>query len=111
MANKVTTSPSLPNPYSLTRFQDIQTYLTNLVSAVVSELQDHALRLNVAVMGDGSEQAQQPILVNEYLKTALPSASTYRSGIITVSNDVGGYTLAFSDGTNWRRVADRAIIS
>jgi hypothetical protein len=31
--------------------------------------------------------------------------------MIFVSNEAGGGTLAFSDGTNWRRVADRAVIS
>lgn len=27
-----------------------------------------------------------------------------------ISNEVGGATIAFSDGTNWRRISDRAII-
>jgi hypothetical protein len=33
------------------------------------------------------------------------------SMIIVVTNEVGGQTLAVSDGTNWRRVKDGAIIS
>ena len=41
-----------------------------------------------------------------------PSASTEGAGaIIYVSDEVGGAVLAFSDGTNWRRVTDRAVIS
>ncbi|MCP4612093.1 MAG: hypothetical protein GY845_25630 [Planctomycetes bacterium] len=32
-------------------------------------------------------------------------------GLIYVSDETGGATLAFSDGTNWRRVQDRAIVS
>jgi hypothetical protein len=31
--------------------------------------------------------------------------------IIYVSNESGGAVLAFSDGTNWRRVTDRAVVS
>lgn len=31
--------------------------------------------------------------------------------LIYVSNEAGGAVVAFSDGTNWRRVTDRAIIS
>jgi len=31
--------------------------------------------------------------------------------VIYVSNETGGATLAFSDGTNWRRVQDRAVVS
>jgi len=32
-------------------------------------------------------------------------------GMIFVSDETGGATLAFSDGTNWRRVQDRAIVA
>ena len=45
-----------------------------------------------------------------YLKTALPAASP-AGQMIYVTNDVGGATPAFSDGSAWRRVADRAIIA
>ncbi len=45
------------------------------------------------------------------LKASLPSAATYVRGLIYVSDETGGATPAFSDGTNWRRVADRAIVS
>lgn len=51
-----------------------------------------------------------PILPT-FVKAALPSAATFVRGIIYVSDDIGGATPAFSDGTNWRRVADRAIIA
>ena len=33
------------------------------------------------------------------------------TGIIYVSDETGGATLAFSDGTNWRRVQDRTIVA
>lgn len=41
---------------------------------------------------------------------ALPSA-TVPGEIIFVNDETGGAVLAFSDGTNWRRVTDRAIVS
>jgi len=41
----------------------------------------------------------------------VPSAATNPRAWIYVSDEVGGATPAFSDGTNWRRVSDRAIIS
>lgn len=44
-------------------------------------------------------------------KAALPSAATYVYGIIYVTDEAGGAVLAFSDGTNWRRVTDRAVVS
>jgi hypothetical protein len=51
-----------------------------------------------------------PILPT-YVKASLPSAATFARGMIYVSDEVGGATPAFSDGTNWRRVADRAIVA
>lgn len=41
----------------------------------------------------------------------VPDATKNRGRTIQVSDEVGGETKAFSDGTNWRRVQDRAIIS
>lgn len=46
-----------------------------------------------------------------YTVSTLPTAATYPRGIIYVSNETGGATLAMSDGTNWRRMQDRAIVS
>jgi hypothetical protein len=40
-----------------------------------------------------------------------PAAATYEGYVIYVTDETGGATLAFSDGTNWRRTTDRAIIS
>jgi Protein of unknown function (DUF2793) len=53
-----------------------------------------------------------PARVGSYTVAGVPSASTAGAGaIIYVSNESGGAVLAFSDGTNWRRVTDRAVIS
>lgn len=46
-----------------------------------------------------------------YTVSTLPAAATYPRGVIYVSNETGGATLAFSDGTNWRRVQDRNVVS
>ena len=52
------------------------------------------------------------IRVGQLGKTSLPSANASGAGsMIYVSDDVGGATLAFSDGTIWRRVTDRAVIA
>lgn len=44
-----------------------------------------------------------------FAKAALPAQAL--GGMIYVVDDVGGAVPAFSDGTNWRRVTDRAVIS
>ena len=57
-----------------------------------------------------NEPLDGPLYLKSYVKTALPSAAI-SGGLIYVSNDTGGAVPAFSDGTNWRRVTDRNVIS
>lgn len=52
-----------------------------------------------------------PLGLTSYTVASVPAAADYTNTIIYVSNETGGATIAFSDGTNWRRVQDRAIIS
>ncbi len=50
--------------------------------------------------------------VKGYAVAALPSAASEGAGaILYVTDESGGATLAFSDGVDWRRVADRAVVS
>lgn len=61
-------------------------------------------------IGDG------PFMLRGYTVTSLPPATDWGDGtefssLVFVSNETGGAVLAFSDGTNWRRVTDRAIVS
>ena len=57
-----------------------------------------------------------PFQLPGYAVANVPPANVWGDGtdftsLIMVSNETGGLTLAFSDGTNWRRVQDRAIIA
>jgi hypothetical protein len=49
------------------------------------------------------------IIYRPYTIATLPSAVT--GGNIYVSDETGGAIPAFSDGTNWRRYSDRAVVS
>jgi hypothetical protein len=51
------------------------------------------------------------VVLGTYTVSTVPSAANHARGLIWISNESGGATPAFSDGTNWRRVSDRAIIS
>lgn len=46
-----------------------------------------------------------------YTVAGVPDAAKHVRRIIYVSDETGGATLAFSDGTSWRRVQDRNVIS
>lgn len=53
-----------------------------------------------------------PARVGSYTVATVPSATSAGAGaMIYVSDESGGAVMAFSDGTNWRRMTDRAIIS
>lgn len=51
-----------------------------------------------------------PLGIGSYTVAGLPGAGT-AGQIIYVSDESGGAVLAFSDGANWRRVTDRAVVS
>ena len=51
------------------------------------------------------------INVLEYNISSVPNASENKGLLILVSNEINGSVIAFSDGTEWRRVTDREIIS
>lgn len=52
-----------------------------------------------------------PVMFPSYTVATVPDATDFLNHGIYVSNETGGAVLAFSDGTNWRRVTDRAVIS
>ena len=47
---------------------------------------------------------------DSYTVATVPSA-TQQGQMIYVSDETGGAVMAFSDGTNWRRITDRAVVS
>ena len=49
--------------------------------------------------------------VHEYTVATLPSVAAHTATVVYVSDETGGATLAFSDGTNWKRVQDLATVS
>jgi len=56
--------------------------------------------------------AGAPITLRSYTVAEMPSAAAAGAGaMIFVTNEAGGAVPAFSDGTNWRRVTDRTVIS
>jgi hypothetical protein len=70
-------------------------------SALVSALSRWALALT----------QQATVQLPRYNKAVLPSAVENVGALIYVRDEAGGAVPAFSDGTNWRRVTDRAVVS
>ena len=77
-----------------------------------SEMRSVAWKTIVEALGISVDTDATLLLqAKTYTVATLPTASSYPRGIIYVSNETSGATLAFSDGTNWRRVQDRAVVS
>lgn len=70
-----------------------------------------AIRANAGLPLDGSRAMNAPLTLASYTVSTLPTASLWPDAIIYVSNESGGAQPAFSDGTNWRRFTDRAVVS
>jgi hypothetical protein len=56
-------------------------------------------------------EAVGTIVFGSYTVGTVPSAATYVRGLIYVSDESGGATLAYSNGSAWKRVYDNANIS
>lgn len=65
--------------------------------------------ITLTAAGTGTINVTNPLGLQRYTVATLPAAATDR--LIIVSDESGGLVPAFSDGTNWRRVTDRAIVS
>lgn len=66
----------------------------------------------LALGADGLATFAGPLRMASCTVATAPSAAAMGAGAtIFVSNEVGGPVLAFSDGTAWRRVTDRAVIA
>lgn len=79
------------------------------VGAVIFEVPTGTERLRVS--STAGIVATLPVVMPSYTVATVPSAATFARGHIWVSDESGGATGAQSDGTNWRRYSDRAIIS
>ena len=95
--------------------------------ATVEIINDHdnsrgsALKIDVTGSGSSSTKAIDVangtsnlsggvVYFKSYTVATLPSAGT-AGGMIYVSDETGGAVMAFSDGTDWRRVTDRSVVA
>ena len=71
-----------------------------------------ALKNDLQIGDVGAKSITKSLTLSEYTVAAVPSAATHKGRLIYVSNGNGGTAcLAYSNGTNWKRVYDNANIS
>lgn len=111
MAQAVNLTPAVSHISGAGTIQALVQILNAFATSVYTEFAAHARRLNLAVTTDGVEPMEKPFLAAAYLKADLPDATVWEGGLVYVTNETGGKTMAFSDGLVWRRVQDRAVVS
>jgi hypothetical protein len=52
-----------------------------------------------------------PVRLASFAVASLPDAAAGPGQVVFVPDEVGGAVLAFSDGSAWRRVTDRAVVA
>ena len=74
-------------------------------TALQNFFDDLELRLNQNVFGN-------QVAIPSYTVATLPPVPDISTpGLIFVSDETGGSVPAFSDGTDWRRITDRAVVA
>lgn len=62
------------------------------------------LEINGTLLGEA-------LKMSSYTVSALPPAASWTGSMVYVSDETGGAVTAFSDGSDWRRTTDRAVVS
>ena len=96
MANEIASQPQRDEP--LTNEDGTQT------DNIIDFFSDITLRFNEWLLGAG-------VKLPAYVKASLPDAGVNQQMQIYVTDDVGGATPAYSDGTDWKRYSDGNVIS
>ena len=84
---------------------------TSTVTNVICEYNNIPLNLYTISNETTKQITEYRKTIEEFTVAGVPTASENDNAIIIVSDEAGGRTIATSDGTNWRRVSDGAIIS
>jgi hypothetical protein len=94
------------------RYDNPTNYMAFLTNGTEKLRVDSAGNVGIGKVAGTKLDVDGPIKPKNYTVATVPSASATGPGSqIYVTNESGGATGAESDGTNWRRYADRAVIS
>jgi len=98
MSDEIVTKPDSGSPVGSLIGDSVK--LSELFQSFFDDLEQ---KLNESLFGDQVE-------LTSYTVLTLPTVTT-KPGLIFVSDESGGAVPAFSDGTDWRRVTDRVVVS
>lgn len=93
MANRLPVSAAIPRPPD-PKLGPLHAVLTSLITEILQFL-----------------SVKQPWQVARFVVAALPDATEWEGSLIYVTDETGGPTMAFSDGSDWLRIYDNAVVS
>jgi hypothetical protein len=100
---EIVTQPDHGTPIASVQSGDERNIIAT--TAFQNFIDDLVIKLNESLFGNS-------IQLSVYTVATLPDVPDEESpGLIYVSDESGGAVPAFSDGSSWRRVTDRAVIS
>jgi hypothetical protein len=70
-----------------------------------------AERANASLARNDERAMELPLKLATYTVATVPAAADWTGALIYVSDETGGATVAYSNGTNWLRVYDAATVS
>jgi hypothetical protein len=70
-----------------------------------------AMRANASLARNDERAMELPLKLVQYAVADLPAASGYAGSLVYVTDETGGATVAYSNGTSWLRVYDAATVS
>jgi hypothetical protein len=100
MSHKIVTKPDLGSSVAVDK-NGRPLPITQEFQAFFDDLEE---KLNSFLFGEA-------VILEDYAVADLPDATEHEAGMVYVADESGGAVPAFSDGVNWRRVTDRAIVT
>lgn len=101
-------NPPLPTGLRVDVRRDPQRGFDQILRVLHQVFFEHAFRLNRMAPKDGSEG---PIKLATYAVNDLPPAADFPGALVFVPDETDGPTIAFSDGSDWKRVSDGVVVS
>lgn len=107
MARLVNITPSITLPSSR-EIAGLSQQTVTMGQTLYRELADHAQRLNLAFMRDGTERMEAPIPLDDPVLTSFPSANLWEGSII-YGNDTN--LVYYSNGVSWIPISFRTRLT
>lgn len=106
MARDVIEKPAFPQPPVATG-----SWERALIRTLNSAFQEVGVRTNLNLPRDGDRTMEAPVPLQHSTVANLPAAGDWEGSLIYVTNDTGGPAIAWSDGSDWRRVLDNQVVT